>query len=97
MTTTTKQRIGPADKDPTSGKPPKKATTARSPEDLARELLKIRDAVQGANVHFYHEARMNAALHMSADVRPAPLAAAIRSAVTDLDRLIMELNGDIPF
>lgn len=66
--------------------------TPRQSADLARELTKVLDAVKWANAHFAYEAWMNAALHMSNEVRPAPLAAAIRNATADLERIIGELG-----
>lgn len=64
----------------------------RTPEDMARQLGKVLDAVELAHKHFSAEADMNAALHMSATVRPAPLAVAIESARDDLVLLIGELE-----
>lgn len=66
----------------------------RDPKDLARELVKVSDVMDMAVSHFDHEASMNAALHMSTVVRPAPLAAALTGARADLARLIDELVGD---
>lgn len=65
----------------------------RNPTDLSRELQKIEDIVAVCLEHFDHEARMNAALHMARDVRPAPLASALATADADLRRLIGELAG----
>jgi len=64
---------------------------SRDDADLQRELEKIRDVVEKVDQHFTHEAAMNAALHMSETIRPAPLAMAVSSAKADLDRLIIEL------
>lgn len=66
----------------------------RTPEDLARQLSKVLDAVELAHIHFSAEAKMNAALHMSTTVRPAPLATAIEAALDDLVRLISELEEE---
>lgn len=66
----------------------------RHPADMARELAKIRDAVSGAVRHFDAEAEMNAALHLATEVRPAPLAVAVKTARDDLDRLIRELSEE---
>jgi hypothetical protein len=63
----------------------------RSNDDQRRELEKIAEAVDAAVRHFRAEAVMNAALHLSPTVRPAPLAVAIEAASDDLHRLIEEL------
>jgi hypothetical protein len=67
---------------------------ARTPADLARELEKVHDVLVVVNLHFASEAAMNAALHMSQAVRPAPLAVAVDGAAADLGRLIVELMGE---
>ena len=59
--------------------------------DLIRELEKIGDVLNAANTHFQSEAMMNAALHMSGSVRPAPLASAVQVACTSLDVLVQDL------
>ena len=56
--------------------------------DEQRELQKVLDTLFVVEKHFYHEANMNAALHMSTEVRPAPLAAAVSVAVSTLERLL---------
>lgn len=56
--------------------------------DEAREVQKVLDILEVVQRHFRHEAQMNAALHMAAEVRPAPLAAAVDTAVITLDKLI---------
>lgn len=66
----------------------------RTPDDLSRQLAKVRDAVTLADTHFRAEAEMNAALHMASEVRPAPLAMAIAAAKDDLTRLIEELSAE---
>lgn len=63
----------------------------RTNADLARELDKVHEVVTFALKHFRAEAEMNAALHMSPEVRPAPLAAAIDIASHDLARIYAEL------
>lgn len=55
-----------------------------------RELEKVRDAVTAADRHFRAEAEMNAALHLAATVRPAPLASEIAAAKDALDALLAE-------
>lgn len=68
---------------------------AMNKNDLVRELEKIGDVLNVTNTHFQSEARMNAALHMSENVRPAPLAAAVQTACTSLDVLVQDIldNG----
>lgn len=51
------------------------------PEDVIREVQKILDVLEVVDRHFTHEAEMNAALHMASVVRPAPLAAAVKTAL----------------
>lgn len=72
-----------------------------SPEDLVRELVlvnilrelrKISDTLVVAAEHFEAEAKMNAALHMSLNVHPAPLAAAVVVARDSIGRLIYEME-----
>ena len=50
-------------------------------EDERRELQKVLDTLYAVAKHFFHEANMNAALHMAANVRPAPLHAATDTAI----------------
>lgn len=57
-------------------------------EDERRQIQKALGVMYRVRDHFDHEAQMNAALHMSDVVRPAPLAAAVGTAVIDLERLI---------
>jgi len=59
-------------------------------EDERRELHKVLDTLLVVESHFRHEAEMNAALHMSREVRPAPLAAAVGTAVGTLERLLQD-------
>lgn len=58
--------------------------------DEIRQLQKIRDVLVRADDHFSHEAKMNAALHMAIEVRPAPLASAVSQAMLDLDRILAD-------
>jgi hypothetical protein len=60
--------------------------------DLKRELLKVFDTLKVVNDHFDHEAKMNAALHMAAEVRPAPLAAAVARALQTLDDTLAKMT-----
>lgn len=64
---------------------------ALTTENLVRELQKIADVVEQADRHFDAEAQMNAALHMSPIVRPAPLAIAVHNALFDLRCLIIDV------
>lgn len=80
---------------PTSDSP---STTTPVPtedelRDIRRELGKVYDTVRRANDHFRAEGQMNAALHMSDTVRPAPLAAAMEVAQESLIKLIARLAG----
>jgi len=59
--------------------------------DRIRELEKIQDVLLACDRHFAAEAQMNAALHMSSTVRPAPLAAATAGAVESI-RLLIEAS-----
>ena len=61
-------------------------------DDLARNLHKIHDTLVMAAEHFEAEAKMNAALHMAREIRPAPLAMAVVAARDDLDRILNELE-----
>lgn len=58
--------------------------------DQKREVQKAVDVIQKVHDHFSHEAAMNAALHMSDKIRPAPLAVAVEEALDTLKRLIGE-------
>lgn len=57
-------------------------------DDEKRQIEKALTVLYRVRDHFDHEAAMNAALHMSDVVRPAPLAAALAIAVIDLERLL---------
>jgi len=57
-------------------------------DDLKRELQKVFDVLVVVDHHFSHEAEMNAALHMATTIRPAPLAAAVSTAMENLSKLI---------
>jgi hypothetical protein len=50
-------------------------------EDAIRELEKALDVLRACARHFNAEAEMNAALHLSDNVLPNPLAAAVNTAV----------------
>lgn len=65
-------------------------------EDERRQIEKVLSTLYRVRDHFDHEAAMNAALHMSDTVRPAPLAAAVGVAVIDLERLIEANAPDEP-
>lgn len=64
--------------------------------DERRQVEKALGVMYRVREHFDHEAAMNAALHMSDVVRPAPLAAAVATAVIDLERLIEANAPDEP-
>lgn len=66
----------------------------RGAQDMARELGKIEFVLARVDQHFQHEAQMNAALHMSEQVRPAPLASAVEGALADVRRLGKECEDD---
>jgi len=57
-------------------------------DDEKRELAKVLDVMIVVKEHLFAEAEMNAALHMSREVRPAPLAMAVDRAVLDLAGLL---------
>lgn len=61
-------------------------------ENVIREVQKIADVLEVADRHFTHEAEMNAALHMSAVVRPTPLAQAVHNALVNAVYLIEQLK-----
>jgi hypothetical protein len=58
--------------------------------DEARQVQKSLDTLEVVERHFSHEAKMNAALHMAAEVRPAPLAVAVENAVVTLSGLRLD-------
>jgi hypothetical protein len=62
--------------------------------NVVRELEKTLDLLRIVDRHFLAEADMNAALHMSTDVRPAPLAAAIHLHIAALDGALTRLRSD---
>ena len=64
--------------------------------DERRQVEKALATMYKVQEHFDHEAKMNAALHLSDTVRPAPLAAAVSVAVIDLERLIEANAPDEP-
>lgn len=63
--------------------------------DERRQVEKVLGTVIMATKHFDGEAAMNAALHMSDVVRPAPLAAAMAVAALDLGRLLEQTAEEI--
>lgn len=63
-------------------------------DNLIRELQKISDTLGAADRHFSAEGQMNAALHMSETVRPAPLAAAVATALGSAEQLIADLQAE---
>jgi hypothetical protein len=63
-------------------------------DNTRRELQKVLDVLDTASDHFTAEAKMNAALHMAATVRPAPLATAVETARGSLRILLMRAEGE---
>lgn len=61
--------------------------------DVIREFEKALDVLEQCERHFSAEAEMNAALHMSNTVRPAPLAAAVAATRLQVSVYIMYLKG----
>jgi hypothetical protein len=57
-------------------------------ENTIRELTKVLMALRWCQKHFKAEGLMNAALHMSEVVLPAPLAANTDHAVLTLERIL---------
>ena len=56
-------------------------------EDIIRELQKIDDTLTAVAIHLDAKDAMNAALHMSTEIRSTPLASAVRisrAATADL-------------
>lgn len=66
-----------------------------SHDDLMREIAKISDVLAAVNRHMRAEAEMNAALHMSNEVRPAPLASAVATAADSAYRLWENLDAGV--
>jgi hypothetical protein len=62
--------------------------------DIQRELLKIRDVLVTVDEHLAAKDTMNAALHMSKEVRSTPLAAAVHGARKDIERLMLVVGGE---
>lgn len=63
-------------------------------DNLVRELQKVSDTLKAADRHFTAEAQMNAALHMAESVRPAPLAAAVSTALGSIEQLIVDVQAE---
>ena len=60
-----------------------------------RDLQKVYDVVKTVEAHLNAKDEMNAALHMTPEsVRPTPLAAAVRGARSDLERMMLEETGE---
>jgi len=51
--------------------------------DTARQLDKIGDVLTQVHHHLFNKDKSNAALHMSQEVRPAPLTTAVAGALHD--------------
>ena len=65
-----------------------------STDNLVRELQKIRDVLEKVDEHLTAKDRMNAALHMSENVRPTPLAGAVAVSLGSIDLLISEIGSN---
>lgn len=63
--------------------------------DTIREFEKTLDVLEQCERHFSAEAEMNAALHMSNTVRPAPLAAAVATARMQVSNYILFLKMEL--
>lgn len=61
--------------------------------DLIRELLKALDVLKQCERHFSAEAEMNAALHLSENVRPSPLSASVSTEVAQLEAVIAHYSN----
>lgn len=61
--------------------------------DAVRELTKALDVLRACARHFNAEAEMNAALHLSFNVLPNPLASAVNTAVSGAE-LALERWGE---
>jgi hypothetical protein len=59
--------------------------------DLHRELGKVYSVLEKVDTHLRAKDQMNAALHMSSEVRPTPLAASVRVTTTNLGELMDRL------
>jgi hypothetical protein len=64
----------------------------RPPEDMARELEKIRDAMFWVAEALSHQGQADAAMHMNPTVRLNPATTNFIQALEDVDRLILELR-----
>lgn len=64
----------------------------RPPEDMARELQKIADAVHWVNRALSAQGEHDAAMHMNPQVRFNPATTNLMQAEDDLVRLIGELS-----
>lgn len=62
----------------------------RPPQDMARELAKILDAVQWVNKALTAQGAHDAAMHMNNTTRFNPATVALMQAEDDLNRLIEE-------
>lgn len=62
-------------------------------EDVIREVQKIYDVLNAVCVHLGAKDEMNAALHMSAEVRATPLTSAARTARANAVNLMSNLGA----
>ncbi|HYT43029.1 MAG TPA: hypothetical protein VEP90_11855 [Methylomirabilota bacterium] len=63
-------------------------------EDTIREVQKLYDALTAASVYLDSKDQMNAALHMSTEIRSTPLASAVRNARANATNLMSRLAGN---
>jgi len=61
-------------------------------EDIVRELQKIGDTLTAVCVHLDAKDSMNAALHMSSEIRSTPLASSAKNARAMTANLISRLS-----
>ena len=58
--------------------------------DDARRLVKILDVLVKVDEHLMSKDKMNAALHLSEEIRPTPLASAVHGSRRDLEQFLGE-------
>lgn len=63
--------------------------------DLHRELRKIEDVLGKVSAHLNYKDNMNAALHMSDNVHPTPLASAVSTSCVNLNALLDRLSEGV--
>lgn len=63
-------------------------------EDIIREVQKLYDTLTAVDVHLGAKDSMNAALHMSTEIRSTPLASAVNVARANASNLMSRLAGN---